>query len=681
NKISTIFHLDTLKSQIHVISVESKIITRPSRAVDFNGGYVNYNWNYRSNIDTPFQERNLSQHLITTGLNFTIAQTVPIIITYSGRESNSKYFKDYRDLRVEFNVSEFNRLQSQKLSIYAEQLLAQLRNPLTKPSLDLVTNELSKIENWKNQKDIENMVIQANVIVLDGGTYDSVSHTMDTAALSKAKDFLAMYEDLNRKSGKLKTFKDSLHKEYVQTEKEIVALKKLLAVNRSGVDKKEAIENVLQKHDIRDRRLKKVYAAASAIRTFAIGKTVPNYSELSVKNINLNGINFEYNRGIYFAFSAGAVDYRARDFFYSKVKRKPQFIYLARIGFGAREGSHFFLTAFKGKKQILSSSQFSATNIYGLSFESQLVLKNHRLTGEIAQSSSPVLINANGNNEKSSFDISDEKNRAYSIKLNSSFPKTRSKVEAFYKYRGINFQNFSSYYTNAALHQWSVRGDQYLFKRVIHVNASAAKNTYENPYLLTRYSGNTVFKNITASFKKTKWPGLAIGYMPSSQLSEIDGLIYENFYQALNFSINHQYKLGVAQAFSLFSYNRFYNDARDSGFLYYDAKNYFFNQHFQFLSYTTDINIAHTRSRDYILTVLDAGASAKIWKNSVISFGVKINQLNSSSVKVGLYGSEKISIPKVGELNAWIEKSYLPGWKGDLVKTGLYNIGFFRVIN
>lgn len=650
--------------------------------IEFTGGYIGYNWNYRSSVDTPFQERDLSQHLISTSINLTIAQSVPVTLTYFDRESNSRYFRDYRDFRIEFNTQEFSRLQSQRLLTYSEQVIAELRNPLTKPSLDFVNKELDKIQNWKNQRSTENSLIESKSTILNGGKLDSSTWLFDTSSVSKAKAFVAVYDQIVRQTEKLKLFRDSLQKEYVYTEKEITALTKILNGAGSGFDKKDAIKYILDKHGAGDKRLQRLYSTASSIKTLSIGKSVPNYSELTLKNINVTGINFEYNKDFYFGLSGGAVDYRARDFFFSKVKRKPQFVYLVRVGYGSREGSHLFLTAFKGRKQILSSAQSPVLNVYGLSFESQIVFdKNHRIIGEVAQSSSPALINSSGNSEKSSFNIKDEKNRAYSFRLNSFFPKSRSRIEAFYKYRGINYQNFSSYYTNAALHQWSVKADQYFFKRMLHINASAAKNSYENPYLLTRYNGNTVFKNITASFKRSKWPAITVGYMPSSQLSEIDGQIYENFYQALNLSLNHQYRLGIAQSFSLFSYNQFYNDSRDTGFLYYDAKNYFFNQHFQFLSYATDINIAQTKSRDYSLTVLEAGASAKVWKRSVVGFGLKINQLNGSAVKVGLYGSEKISIPKLGELNAWIEKSYLPGWKGNLVRTELYNIGFFRVIN
>jgi hypothetical protein len=684
SKQNVSFKLDTprLFSKPILEVPSEKLEQQKNKMFVFNGGFINYNGNYRSMVDTPFQERNLSQHFISTTLNFTIAEKLPISLGYFDRESNSKYFRDYRDFKVEFNTAEYSRIQAKKLSKYTEQLTNQLRNPLTKPSLDYVNKELDKVENWKNQRSTENKVIQSKLAIINGGTFDSATHQLDTSTVSKAKEFIDFYEQVKVLTQKLGLYRDSLQREYVRTEKVIVAIKKLLNGGQEGIDKKESIEQLLEKNGVEDKRFSKLYSAASSIKTFAVGKTVPNYSELTLKNINVNGVNFEYNRSIYFAISAGAIDYRARDFFYSSSKAKPQFVYAARFGYGKREGSHFYLTAFKGKKQLLSNTETPVTEVYGLSLESQVLInRNNRLIGEVAQSASPPLVNYSGPTEKSSFNIKDEKNRAYSIKLSSYFPKTRSRLEALYKYRGINYQNFSSYYTNAALHQWSVKADQYLFRRNLHINASVAKNSYENPYLLTRYNGNTVFKNITATFKKQKWPSLSVGFMPSSQLSSIGGQIYENFYQAFNISLNHQYKIGIAQAFSLFNYNRFYNDSRDTGFLYYNAKNYFFNQHFGFLSYTTDLNIARTQSRDYTLTVLDAGSSARVWKRSTIGFGVKINQLNNQSLKVGLYGSEKVSIPKLGELSAWIEKSYLPALKGGLVKTEFYNIGFFRVIN
>ncbi|HEU4470105.1 MAG TPA: hypothetical protein VFR58_03400, partial [Flavisolibacter sp.] len=197
-------------------------------------------------------------------------------------------------------------------------------------------------------------------------------------------------------------------------------------------------------------------------------------------------------------------------------------------------------------------------------------------------------------------------------------------------------------------------------------------------YLPVRYSGSSNFKSVSLFFRRKRLPSLQLAYMPSSQLSDINGQVYENFYHSLNATLNHQYKLGLASAVSVLSFSRFFNESSDSGFIYYNARNYYLNQHFQFLSYTANLNITRTISRDYTLTIMETGLSARVWKSSQLGMGVKINQLDGRQLRTGFYGNTRIAIPKLGELSAWAEKTWLPGWKGELIKNAFYNIGFTR---
>ena len=36
--------------------------------------------------------------------------------------------------------------------------------------------------------------------------------------------------------------------------------------------------------------------AYEGIKIFSLGRTIPNFSPLTVQNVNVNGLNFEYNR-------------------------------------------------------------------------------------------------------------------------------------------------------------------------------------------------------------------------------------------------------------------------------------------------------------------------------------------------------------------------------------------------
>ena len=649
--------------------------------VQFNGGFVNYQYNYRSAIDTPFKESSIGQHLLTGSLNVTVASSLPLTITYFERQSNSQYFRDYRDIRVELNGAAFRQLQARKLASFVEEAIDKLKDPLSEPLLDYGNKQLTGLNDWLEGDQIVNRVIQSRITVLNTDTLFLTPQK--DSAYKAALHFLRYYDTLDSKRTKMKGFRDSLEREVVNNQRQISALRKLLNGGVPAEAAQEAIEAGLQSQGVELKRVRRLFSLLSSVQTLAVGKVVPNHSELTLRNININGINFEYYKGIYLAFSAGAIDYRARDFFYTGTKRRPQFVYLARIGYGQKAGSHAYLTAFRGKKQLLNTRDNpAALTIYGMSLEAQLlVTKNHRLLAEVAQSAAPDLIASNGTAVKPSFRLGEKENKAYSVKWNSFFPATKTRVEGFYRYRGLNFQSFSSYYTNASLTGWQLKADQYLWKRQLRVNLAIVKNDFENDMLPVRYNGSSTFKSFSLFFKRKKLPTVQLSYMPTSQLSQIGGQVYENFYHSLNGTASHYYKIGLAKAVSVLSYSRFFNDSRDSGFIYYNARNVYLNQHFDFLSYSANLNITRSSSMDYTLTIVESGVSAKILKRGQLGFGVKINQLENLEVRTGFYGNGRLSVPKLGEFNAWLEKSWLPGWKAGLVENAFYNIGFTRFFN
>ncbi|WP_315819551.1 hypothetical protein [Paraflavitalea speifideaquila] len=57
--------------------------------VKLNGGYVSYQFNYRTAIDTPYVEKNIAQHNITGNLSLTLAGHLPVRVTWWSRQSNS----------------------------------------------------------------------------------------------------------------------------------------------------------------------------------------------------------------------------------------------------------------------------------------------------------------------------------------------------------------------------------------------------------------------------------------------------------------------------------------------------------------------------------------------------------------------------------------------------------------
>src|SRR6185503_16886475 len=83
------------------------------------------------------------------------------------------------------------------------------------------------------------------------------------------------------------------------------------------------------------------YRWLMGIRNFSVGRSAVNYSELTAKNVSVNGINFEYNSWYYLALTAGSVNYRFRDFVVNGIKKVPQYLVLVRAGLGSLEKNYF----------------------------------------------------------------------------------------------------------------------------------------------------------------------------------------------------------------------------------------------------------------------------------------------------------------------------------------------------
>ncbi|MEO6134248.1 MAG: hypothetical protein ABIP35_03780, partial [Ginsengibacter sp.] len=72
-----------------IISNSDKPAPRKQNSfLKFNGGFVSYNYNYRSFIDTPFAATDVSQQYLVGNLNIELANVFPLRINYLMRHSN-----------------------------------------------------------------------------------------------------------------------------------------------------------------------------------------------------------------------------------------------------------------------------------------------------------------------------------------------------------------------------------------------------------------------------------------------------------------------------------------------------------------------------------------------------------------------------------------------------------------
>ncbi len=649
-------------------------------AVKFEGGYVNYNFFYRSNLDTPFIQNGVDQNLVNAAANVLIADKYPVRVSVALRRSNSFYFRDYTYVNVELNTAEMRRMQSDKLRAYFNDMTGQLMNPGLKQWMTALENRTKNLTGLLNRPDIVKEFLQSKETIIHQEDLSGTEEQKDSV-VKRAKKVIELYEHGQQEIKDAEKSYDSLKRTYAKVNSQIQDLRQVFNKNISSPDGSGEISRALHEANISDPHFDQLTESLFAIRTLAVGQTMPNYTPLTVQNIGVNGLNVEYNKNhLYAAFVGGLVNFEAMNFVMTGGSPSKQYVAAGRIGWGTKEGDHLIYTLYDGKKQLFSSlTSNNTTDVLGMSVEGQWMLtKNIRLTAEMAQSVVEPTPYIRTDTVKKKFALSDKTNQAWSLQMHAYFPATKTGLEGFYEFQGINFQCFNAYKVNANTDAFNIKGDQYLFSNQVHIAAAVQKNNYINPLVLQNYNSNTVFVTTTASFHRPGWPMLTVGYIPSSQYSIINNQTYESRFQAFNVNLNHSYKIGSARAITTVMFNRFYNSLHDSGFVYYNADNFYASQNFIFTAYSANISVSHTGNPQYSLDVMEGGFSKTIKRTSSIGFGLKLNHLNTNENKLGYYINGRAVIKEIGTINVSAEKSFLPGIGNVLINSDFVNIGFIR---
>ena len=663
--------------------------TRP--AFKLNGGMVCYNLNYRSLIDTPYAENNVLQHNITGRWDATVAGIVPLQINYWVRQSNSSFFRNIYDVQVAFNQAAFREnlkttMRQRMLALAPSVKDARLEKLVALKQTELFSLEKLLKTTFNPQKLIEaNEILKVPRLTWDGSLPDSANQHKEDSLKKAAAFFIDQYNNTKNNYDKLHAQVDSLQEKYQKNLTKVRQYQQLIKGDWSGLQSARAWKNKLQEYGLEDVVIPAKYRWLLGVRNFSLGRSPVNYSELTAKNVSVNGINFEYNSWYYLALTAGMVNYRFRDFVVGNANKKPQYLGMVRTGIGRLEKNYFIVSAFHGQKQLFASSSAvnSTIKISGLSAESRWAInRTSYFTAEVGKSMAPDFRNnppeAGGS---SKLNFADKDNQAIAFHLYSAIPASNTKLDAFYKKTGANYQSFSSYTTNAAMESWYIKADQSLFKRKLRIAAALRKNEFANPFIEQDYKSNTVFKSLTATMRIRKWPVISVGYQPMSQYTKVADQVIENRFQTFNATLYHYYTVHQLKMATTVMVNKFINNNSDTGFLYYNATNSYFTQIFYFNAFTANAGISYTKNSNYILQVLDGGIQPNIPRFGTVGIGIKLNNLNHTEIKTGGYVSANIHLWKQDMLFLSYEHGYLPGNKSGLVRNEMGTVQFIKTFN
>lgn len=647
-------------------------------------GFIDYSFQSRSVTDTPFAERNISQHSITGMAGVTVLKQLPLNVRWWIRRTNSAFYRDITDVQVSLDQSAFRQMLAQKLKQELTRQIPGAADSILQRVVAIKNARLSNVTDLLSTKfTLQQLheyheLLQIDQAHPENRPQDSVARLKYDDQLEGARYFIKTYDSLYKSYQVLGHELDSLKDKLANYRRKIETYKKLLEGRQVDWSAASAITERLDSAGI---SLPSKYRWLLGLKNFSLGKTPLQYSELSAKNVAINGINLEYNSWYYIALAAGTVDYRFNDFVGNR-SSKPgtQYLLMARIGLGQVERNHAIVSVFKGRKQLFVSNNPAQKfiDLSGIAAEFKwFVEPNTSLTTEFAQSVAPDYRTTPAQT-KPTFGIGEHNNQAISIKLQSTQRRIGARIEGLYKYSGANYQSFSSYQSSSALKTWYIKWDQNFFKQVLRLSLSLRSNEFSNPYVLQNYKGNTVFKSATLTLRKKHWPILTAGYIPVSQFSYLGNQLVENRFQTINTSITHLYKIGSRPAMTSIVYSRFFNSTADSSIPYYNASNVFVSQNIRFSRYELSLNISNGKNGKYDLTTAEVLMQIPLFKRTVAGLGIKLANLNRIETQTGGRVSIELPLMRKDRISVQYDRSFLPGVNGHLLTTDLGTIHYYR---
>lgn len=697
-------------------------------------GNIAYSFDYRSQLDTPFATNNLQQHHEEVYADATLKGKYPFRIVLDSRQTNSPFFKNYNDVNIEFKPQAFR--QGVKEAMIAEMTEKTRASDSANKYQQLLNAQKSKLlalTSWladpARKQDIvqEKEQLYHQVILLSEqqaknelpkDSSNSASHASNPLAMPVSSFTVPVLKDsLN---AQLKRRKDSLlalmhqpgpvEQNMTARQKSADSLYKAMMGTQAQADSSRAKEDsavramtasIRNAHSIGELEeigkktgttaLSGSDKALLGVTHFNIGRSSVNYSDLTVNNISLTGVNIEYNPSWYAAFAAGSVDYLFRDFVVAPGSLPKQNLVLGRFGWGNKAKQFYVLTVYTGTKNSFggnaivvpaSGQAVTTTSVFGYSFEAIYRLDPNKVFSfEAAKSSTPYAPGTGrGQSMDDAFAYSTRENEAFSAKFDLNIPATKSTFNVFYKEVGANFQSYSVFNTGNRQTGWGFKWRQSLFKNQLTVNVQVKKNTFDDP-LIASSSSTMLFESLQLVYRRKKWPVFSLGYMPSTQLTKDSaGNLVENVYYALTATAVYSYSVKKLRMTSSLMYSQFYNKGTDSGFVLYDARNILYSHQIFLGKFNTQTDIQYTQQPELDYWMFQQGMNIGIGKYVSIGGSVKNDMVAGSTAAYwggGLQG--QINFRKVGSLRMQYSKDYISNGTNTLVPYNWGRVNWVKV--
>ncbi len=605
----------------------------------------------------------------------------------------SKFQQEYKTRQAEVQqLQSWLNSQARMQELVEERERAmQVRNHLSKPATEnlpvaMPDNDIAGMINKPVEKMGSNKA--SFLDFLTKRTADSKAATKQAAPVENAA---ARLDSAKKKLEQLKQLVKKDEANLKKAQKTITDSLSTIRAELNSLSTGPGLYAFMRKHNLSRDQLTKTQRLLLSVNQVAVGRSWVDYSELTVKNISVAGVNVELNPLPYYvAFAAGKINYRFRDFIYKNNRGQlpDQSVALIRAGLGQKEKNNFILSFYNGKKSILNSTAAAAYNsaqrIIGISAEAKFTLDaNNNVTAELARSS--YYNNASQQPTsadlfKKIFRLKDRTNQAYSIKLNSYYPRSNTKFTGYYKNLGENFQSFTLYPIGTNQEAWMARLNQSLWKKRLSIDAAIRKNDFVSPVAAPSFNSKNVFKSLQLLLRVPRYPFVSVGYFPSSQLSlSNNNILTESQYNTVNAVVSHSYRF--RQKLDMNSnivFTKFYNNGSDTGFIYFNASSWTVSHSIFLSSLQLQSGVSITDQQQLHLLTLEQTASYQFKKSITLTAGLKWTKENYDRDLIGCTAAMSIVIKRMGMIQLHYDRTYLPSYGRILVPVDMGQLSFYR---
>ncbi|MET0464040.1 MAG: hypothetical protein ABW007_12840 [Chitinophagaceae bacterium] len=635
----------------------------------------------------------------------------PLKVNLSTRASNSPYFRNFLDVGLQ--LDQYNYVKD-----YRQQMLKKAGNYFSaSPELHAIETSLKEkteaVESLRARlaepEIYQRLVQEKEQAYLDrvkkhaagiGGSLSGDLNTKEINATLMHKQLSDVIEDTVMTftsysefiTGQRKRL-DSLQEDILLFRKKVDSVRRVADKNTADIRKKiyqarnkSELKKIALDNNWSDEKESKFDRFLSDVRSFGIGRSMVSYSELSVWNVAMSGLNLEFNNTkVYAAFAAGRMDYGFRDFFGSNTRARQQSLLMGRVGIGDRDNKALIFSVFTGKKYnygiVLADSVSSYVNVTGYSVEA--IFKKNAYTSisaEMAKTTRPAT-GAPGETGalKNLFDISDKRNLGINIKGQTKLSKYNTRVEGFLRKTGEHFQSFSLFTYNTDQLAWQMRFDQPLWKDRLNIMAMLRRNDFTHPFADKTFKTSTVFTSVQATIRVPRLPVISLGYFPGTQLYVEDNKrVLENVYYTLNASAVYMYDAGTLQMTSTAIYNRYSGKGTDSGFIAYSGVNYMFSQSLQAGKFQVNGVYNFTDQEQMRYHTAETGLEYAVTSKIRLGASGKYNSIIGGKDYWGGRAHAMIELKQLGAFQLHYDKSYLPTIFGDLFPVESGRISWFK---